>query len=60
VSEAVERRDLKLDCTKIKVRRLAAQRTPADLKGVRRELYGAYARVQFPDIVMAVDAETHV
>ena len=59
VSEAVERGDLKLDGTQIKVRRLAAQRTPADLKGVRRELYGAYARVQFPDIVMAVDAETH-
>ena len=59
VSEAVERGDLKLDGTKIKVRRLAAQRTPSELKGVRRELYSAYARVQFPDIVMAVDAETH-
>jgi hypothetical protein len=59
VSEAVERGDLKLDGTKIKVRRLAAQRTPSELKGVRRELYNAYARVQFPDIVMAVDAETH-
>ena len=59
MSEAVERGDLKLDGTKIKVRRLAAQRTPSELKGVRRELYSAYARVQFPDIVMAVDAETH-
>jgi hypothetical protein len=36
VSEAVERGDLKLDGTKIKVRRLAAQRTPSELKGVRR------------------------
>jgi len=59
VSEAVERGDLKLDGTKIKVRRLATQRAPSELKGVRRELYGAYARVQFTDIVMAVDAETH-
>jgi hypothetical protein len=33
VSEAVERGDLKLDGTKIKVRRLAAQRTPSELKG---------------------------
>jgi Tn3 transposase DDE domain len=59
VSEAVERGELKLDGTKIKVRRLAAQRTPSELKGVRRELYSAYARVQFPDLIMAVDAETH-
>jgi hypothetical protein len=59
VSEAVERGDLKIDGTKIKVRRLTAQRTPSELKGVRRELYGAYTRVQFPHIIMAVDAETH-
>jgi TnpA family transposase len=59
VSEAVERGDLKLDGTKIKVRRLAAHRTPSELKGVRRELYSAYTRVQFPDLIMAVDAETH-
>ncbi len=59
VIEAVERGDLKLDGTKIKVRRLAAQRTPAEMKGVRRELYSAYTRVQFPDLIMVVDAETH-
>jgi TnpA family transposase len=59
VSEAVERGDLKLDGTKIKVRRLTAQQTPSELKGVRRELYSAYTRIQFPDLIMAVDAETH-
>jgi len=59
VSEAAERGELKIDGTKIKVRRLTAQRTPTDLQGVRRELYGANPRVQFPDLIMAVDAETH-
>jgi TnpA family transposase len=59
VSGAAERGDLKIDGTKIKVRRLTAQRTPADLKGVRRELYGGYPQIQFPDLIMAVDAETH-
>jgi TnpA family transposase len=59
VSEAAERGELKIDGNKIKVRRLTAQRTPADLKGVRRELYSANPRVQFPDLIMAVDAETH-
>jgi hypothetical protein len=59
VSEAAERGELKIDGTKIKVRRLTAQRTPADLKGVRRELYSANPRVQVPDLIMTVDAETH-
>ncbi len=59
VSEAVQRGELKLDGAKVKVRRLAAQRTPPALKEVRRELYRAYPRIQFPDLIMAVDAETH-
>ncbi len=59
VSEAVQRGELKLDGAKVKVRRLAAQRTPPELKEVRRELYRAYPRIQFPDLIMAVDAETH-
>jgi hypothetical protein len=29
------------------------------LKDVRRELYRGYPQVQFPDLIMAVDAETH-
>ena len=59
VSDAVQRGELRLDGTKIKVRRLAAQRTPPELKDIRRELYKAYPRVQFPDLIMSVDAETH-
>ncbi len=59
VSEAVKRGELKLDGDKVKVRRLAAQRTPPELREVRRDLYRAYPRVQFSDIIMAVDAETH-
>jgi hypothetical protein len=59
VSEAVQWGELKLDGAKVKVRRLAAQRTPPELKDIRRELYKAYPRVQFPDLIMAVDAETH-
>src|SRR5271165_7284547 len=59
VSEAVQRGELRLDGAKVKVRRLAAQRTPPGLKDIRRELYKAYPRVQFPDLIMAVDAETH-
>jgi len=43
----------------VKVRRLAAQRTPPELREVRRDLYRAYPRVQFSDLIMAVDAETH-
>src|SRR5258708_17096645 len=59
VSEAVKRGELKLDGDKVKVRRLAAQRTPPELREVRRDLYRAYPRVQFSDIIMAVDAGTH-
>ena len=59
VSEAVKRGELRLDGAKVKVRRLAAQRTAPELKDIRRELYKAYPRVQFPDLIMAVDAETH-
>ena len=59
VSEAVKHGDLKLDGDKVKVRRLAAQRTPPELKEVRRELYRAYPQEQFPDLMMEVDAETH-
>jgi hypothetical protein len=29
------------------------------LKDVRRELYRGYPQVQFPDLIMAVDAEAH-
>jgi hypothetical protein len=59
VSEAIKRGELKLDGEKVKVRRLAAQRTPPELREVRRDLYRAYLRVQFSDLIMAVDAETH-
>jgi hypothetical protein len=59
VSEAVKRGELKLDGDKVKVRRLTAQRTPPELKEVRRDLYRAYPRIQFSDIIMAVDAQTH-
>jgi hypothetical protein len=59
VSEAVQRGELRLDGSKVNVRRLAAQRTPPELKDIRRELYKAYPRVQFPELIMAVDAETH-
>ena len=55
----MQRGELRLDGAKVKVRRLAAQRTPLELKDVRRELYRTYPRVQFPDLIMAVDAETH-
>jgi len=59
VNEAVERGELKIDGTKIKFRRLAAQTVPSALRPVRRELYQAFPRIQFPDLIMAVDAETH-
>jgi hypothetical protein len=59
VSEAVGRGELKLEGTKVKVRRLVAQKTPSQLREVRRELYAAYPQIQFPDLIMAVDAQTH-
>ena len=59
VSEAVKREELRLDDAKVIVRRLAAQRTPPELKDIRRELYKGYPRVQFPDLIMEVDAVTH-
>ncbi len=59
VSEAVKRGELRLDGAKVIVKRLTAQRTPSELKEVRRELYRGYERVQFPDLIMAVDAATH-
>jgi TnpA family transposase len=59
VSEAVARGELKLEGTKVKVRRLTAQKTPSQLREVRRELYAAYPQIQFPDLIMAVDAQTH-
>lgn len=59
VSEAVKRGELTLDGAKVKVKRLTAQKAPPDLKDARRELYRGYQRVQFPDLIMAVDAETH-
>lgn len=59
VNEAVKRGELRLDGAKVKVRRLAAQGTPPELKDIRRELYKAYPRVQFPDLIMEVDAQTH-
>jgi hypothetical protein len=59
VSEAVQRGELRLGGAKVKVRRLAAQRTPPESKDIRRGLYKAYPRVQFPDLIMAVYAETH-
>jgi TnpA family transposase len=59
VSEAVKRGELRLDGAKVIVRRLAAQRTPPELKDIRRHLYKSYPRVQFPDLIMDVDAQTH-
>jgi hypothetical protein len=38
VSEAVKRGELRLDGAKVKVRRLTAQKTPPELKDIRREL----------------------
>src|SRR5258708_39184082 len=58
VSEAVKRGELKLDGDKVKVRRLAAQRTPPELREVRRDLYRAYPRGRFSDIIMAGAAAT--
>ena len=60
VSEAVKRGELTLNGTQVKVKRLAAQKAPTDLKETRRELYRGYQRVQFPDLIMAVDAETQL
>jgi hypothetical protein len=48
VSAAVKRGELKLDGDKVKVRWLAAQRTPPELKEVRRDLYRAYLRSSSP------------
>lgn len=59
VSEAVKKGELRLDGAKVIVRRLDAQRTPPELRGVRRELYKGFPRVQFPDLIMEVDAQTH-